>query len=385
MLSFFKKAAVPARSTSPPPRERDDPWSSSNHDQYEDVVFSTSASSSSNQLPTINTAATAYPPLPSFSRPASSAAYPPPLTTFHSLYAILNHPAPHIIDNLADPVLPSAPELASLEQAIAPYRLPRAVKEAWAVHDGELNGTGPGGLFYGLRWMGVEEVETEWRVWRQMEEAGVAGGDPFLAAGRGPKSGRAHPYVPQMGGQVDETTQVPGQSGFPTGWVRPVYSHPGWLPLITDHAGNYIGVDLDPPPPDFATSSAAGPSSSPHRPSNSVSSSSRSYGQPGQVIAFGREIDEKTVLFPGDGPGGWGRFLAAFVDDVGKAEFARLASLNGSPPLGGRRGPLDVEGGRTVESEDEEEGWGKSDGLGADYIGGAQFGESGGDGTEETW
>jgi len=283
------------------------------------------------------------------------------------------------MDNLADPVLPDALELASLEQAIAPYRLPRAVKEAWAVHDGELAGTGAGGLFYGLRWMGVEEAETEWRVWRQLEEGGAVGGDPFLASARGPKAGRAHPYIPEGSEQADESS-VPGMSGFPAGWVRPVYSHPGWLPLITDHAGNYIGVDLDPPPPvmpDLASTSG-------QRLPNSVPSAARSYGQPGQVIAFGRELDEKTVLFPGDGPGGFGRFLAAFVDDVGKAEFARLASLNGSPPLG-RRDPLDEESGGAKRTNSDDDDWSRPDGLGADYIGGAQFGESGGDATEETW
>ncbi|KAM0745893.1 hypothetical protein T439DRAFT_276336, partial [Meredithblackwellia eburnea MCA 4105] len=148
------------------------------------------------------------------------------------------------------------------------YYLPTAVIESYTLHDGQDPfASCQEGLVFGLRWLPIDEVEQEWNFWRAFEQAGGRGaGDEFAS----------------------------GMSSFPPGWVRSRYSHPGWLPLLTDRAGNYIGVDLDPPPPPPAS--------------------------PGQVIAFGREIDEKVVLFPGDSSGGWGRFLAAFVDDLSRGE-----------------------------------------------------------------
>ncbi|ORY63829.1 hypothetical protein BCR35DRAFT_256004, partial [Leucosporidium creatinivorum] len=168
------------------------------------------------------------------------------------------------------------------------YYLPPAVLESYALHDGQDPFAGGGastaGLIWGLWWMPMDQVEQEWKFWRRFEDAGGGLG-----------------------------INMHGMSSFPEGWVRKRYSHPGWLPLLSDRCGNYIGVDLDPPPPLPTSSSTA-----------SGGRSGRAYGQPGQVIAFGREIDEKVVLFPGDGAGGWGRFLASFVDDLEKGEFARL-------------------------------------------------------------
>jgi len=39
-------------------------------------------------------------------------------------------------------------------------------------------------------------------------------------------------------------------------------------------------------------------------------------GAVGQVIVFGRDFDTKVVMWRGDGPGGWAKWLAAFVDDL---------------------------------------------------------------------
>lgn len=138
---------------------------------------------------------------------------------------------------------------------------------------------------------------------------------------------------------------------FPPGWVRRKYTHPGWLPLLTDRCGNYIGVDLDPPSP----ASAQG-------------QGQKSYGQAGQVIAFGREIDEKVVLFPGDGSGGWARFLAAFVEDLERGEFARLGErpVSSSASLNGRE----------RQSDEESLGGGEGEGGGSDESGGSGEGEN---------
>jgi cell wall assembly regulator SMI1 len=142
-----------------------------------------------------------------------------------------------------------------------------------------------------------------------------------------------------------------GMSSCPPGWVKNKYSHPGWIPLLSDRAGNYIGVDLDPPTQSISTTD-----------SNDNDEAGESHGQSGQVIAFGREIDEKVVLFPGHTQGGWGRFLSSFVDDIERGEFAKLSLDQGSPK------------GRAAQSEDGD--WEDGDGLGdRGYLEGARFGD----------
>lgn len=355
-------------------------------------------------------AESSYPPLPSFSRPSASssggpanaARYPPPHATLARLRALLNEQSPSLLDTLSPGLAssPADPALSSLRAALAPYELPRAVVDSYLAHDGQdpsLSSSGGGaaggarigglGLVYGLWWLPLDQVEQEWRFWRKLEDAGGLqgggiGGDAFAARVGGAaarKGGRAHPYVPDEeegkgqgvadGDDGNKGSDVPGMGSFPDGWVRKRYSHPGWLPLLTDRCGNYIGVDLDPPPP----SSASSPSSSASFPAapGAPAAKARTYGQPGQVIAFGREIDDKVVLFPGDGPGGWARFLAAFVDDVERGEFARLGERPGAGD-----GAVDERG-----WDDEEEGGG---GRGA-RRGRRDSGSGGSSGEEEDW
>ncbi|GAA5971176.1 hypothetical protein JCM11641_004173 [Rhodosporidiobolus odoratus] len=357
-----------------------------------------------------------YPPLPSFSRPTSSYApasasagagsaagrYPPISQTFSRLHTLLDQQSPLLLDSLSPPPPYGARDeaLLSLQVAIAPYRLPPAVIESYLVHDGQDSlslacggggggGKGSTGLFYGLWWLPLERVEEEWKFWRKLEQAGGlvgsgVGGDAFSASvssagvgGSRKVAGRAHPYAPEGGNSRDgelggrhEDKDLEGMSAFPRGWVRARYSHPGWLPLLSDRCGNYIGVDLDPPPP------SSSPSSSPSTPA--AIGPAGAYGQPGQVIAFGREIDEKVVLFPGDGPGGWARFLAAFVEDVERGEFARLGERPGSDGWSSGTGAADALSdeengglrGREASESGHEEGvgrgvaWTDGDGLG---------------------
>lgn len=340
----------------------------------------TSGHPAASYYPPAQSVEASYPPLPSFSRPSdssyrpngvsegpasiSSSRCPPVRATFARLRALLDAQSPALLDSLSPPVPPHDAALLSLQAAIAPYRLPQPVIDSYLLgHDGQdvlaLGGSASGGvsggaslgglgLVYGLWWLPLDRVEEEWRFWRRLEEAGGltgsgVGGDPFSAsaseaAKRARHASRTHPYVPEEGlngrssasgsgrgesgaadgddDQDQQGTSMQGMASFPDGWVRKRYSHPGWLPLLTDRCGNYIGIDLDPPPPPPASSSTAGRAH--------ASGPKTAYGQPGQVIAFGREVDEKVVLFPGDGPAGWARFLAAFVEDLERGEFARL-------------------------------------------------------------
>ncbi|KAG9095546.1 Cell wall assembly regulator [Ceratobasidium sp. UAMH 11750] len=77
-------------------------------------------------------------------------------------------------------------------------------------------------------------------------------------------------------------------ASIPPGWIRKAYSCRGWLPLVTDKAGNYLGVDLAP----------------------------AEQGSFGQVIVFGRDFDTKVVMFRGEGEDGWTNWLASFVEEL---------------------------------------------------------------------
>ncbi|GAA5947587.1 hypothetical protein JCM3765_000986, partial [Sporobolomyces pararoseus] len=349
---------------------------------YDDVALDGTTASSHRSAypePSGSSSSSAYPPVPSFSRPSfastsSAARYPPLSATFTRLTNLLDAQSPALLDSLAPPLSSSDPILSSLRSALAPYQIPSAVLDSYLIHDGQdslsfaaaagggggsIGGGasgGVGGLIWGLWWMPLERVEEEWNFWRKLERAGgkdgLAGRDPFSAS----------VSESQLGGGIERTNEQTdgqeeeGMSSFPPGWVRRKYSHPGWLPLLTDRCGNYIGVDLDPPSPEQAQQQGQ-----------------KSYGQAGQVIAFGREIDEKVVLFPGDGSGGWARFLAAFVEDVERGEFARLGerpvSSNGSANGNGRERQSDEESLGGDEGSDESGGSGDGDNWNEDGLG----------------
>jgi cell wall assembly regulator SMI1 len=141
-------------------------------------------------------------------------------------------------------------------------RLPACVRDSFLVADGQdLDAPTCGGLFYGLYLLPLDEVVNEWTFWRQVEKDPRTGANPAVLA---------------------------TMASIPPQWVKPQYTSSGWLPLISDRSGNYVGVDLDPGPG----------------------------GQWGQTIIFGRDFDRKCVLWRGEGEGGWATWLASFVDEV---------------------------------------------------------------------
>ncbi|BGP16899.1 hypothetical protein JCM10213_007344 [Rhodosporidiobolus nylandii] len=391
-LPSSSSSAYPSASSSYPPA----PSGMADQDEYDDVALGRPSEHGAQPRQSFSAppvaggynAEAAYPPLPSFSRPSPSSSFapsagggaPPIAKTFARLRTLLDAQSPLLLDSLSPPPAYGSRDeaLLSLQAAIAPYVLPPCVVESYLQHDGQdslslsasagAGGRGGTGLFYGLWWLPLERVEEEWRFWRKLEAAGGlngsgVGGDAFSASSAGAVAlgSRAHPYVKD----AEDDGDLPGMSAFPPGWVRARYSHPGWLPLLTDRCGNYIGVDLDPPPPSStASSSSRPPSAAGHARTTSLAPKD-AYGQPGQVIAFGREIDDKVVLFPGDGPAGWARFLAAFVEDVERGQFARLGERPAGAQgyaSGGGAGSEDE--GREGTGE-EGAGWGEDgDGLG---------------------
>lgn len=196
-------------------------------------------------------------------RDADSASFPPhrhpPLThTFHRLRNALVDDFPELLDSL-NPAA-SAATIANVEQELgAP--LPQAVRESFLVADGqdlEANGVG---LFYGLYLLPLDDVMREWQFWRQAEADPSTGANPAVLA---------------------------TMASIPPQWVKSVYACRGWLPLLSDRSGNYVGVDLDP-----------GPS-----------------GTWGQAIIFGRDFDRKCVLWRGEGESGWAKWISSIVEEI---------------------------------------------------------------------
>lgn len=94
----------------------------------------------------------------------------------------------------------------------------------------------------------------------------------------------------------DFATTPEGHTSQPPGAVTPRYVNLGWIPFLTDHGGNSVGVDLAP--------GAA--------------------GQWGQVITFGRDEREKFVLADS-----LGDFLREYV---ARLEAGKVKVVNETDP-----------------------------------------------------
>ncbi|KAG6810294.1 hypothetical protein H0H92_012518 [Tricholoma furcatifolium] len=187
--------------------------------------------------------------------------YPPLANTWNRLRTWLNREYPELGDTLNYGILPF--DLAQIEMQFG-FSLPPAIRESYLCVDGQEAESAAGcseGLFFGLKLLPLEDVLQEWRFWREVDE------DPATGANV----------------RLREEMQ-----SIPPGYVRREYSQRGWIPLIADKVGNYVGIDLNPD----------------------------QSGSPGQVIVFGRDFDTKVVLWRGDGPGGWAKWLASFVEEL---------------------------------------------------------------------
>ncbi|KAG8925587.1 Cell wall assembly regulator [Tulasnella sp. 417] len=201
--------------------------------------------------------------------------YPPLLHTWNRLKAWLNSEYTELGDTLNYGIDPSVINQIQMELGLP---LPSAVRDSYLICDGQEVESSAGcsdGLFFGLTLLPLEDVLEEWRFWREVDE------DPATGANE------------RLRGIM---------KSIPDGYIRKEYSCKGWLPLVTDRAGNYLGVDLHP----------------------------GDGGTYGQVIVFGRDFDTKVVLWRGEGEGGWGRWLAGFVDELENGEGYELGGGDGS-------------------------------------------------------
>lgn len=236
---------------------------SATHDAFELPISSPAASSYT------------YPPTALLPPHLHSPAYPSLTATWNRLRVWLTREYPELGDTLNYGILPE--DLAEIELQLG-CTLPPVVRESYLCVDGQEAESAAGcseGLFFGLTLLPLEDVLEEWRIWREVDSDSQTGANSKLK----------------------DTMQ-----SFPPDWVRCEYSQRGWIPLIADKLGNYVGVDLA---PDQA-------------------------GSYGQVIVFGRDFDTKVVLYPGDGPAGWAKWFANFVEELESGEGYELGRAENS-------------------------------------------------------
>lgn len=191
--------------------------------------------------------------------------YPPLSKTWARIRSWLNREYPELGDTLNYGILPQ--DLAQLEMQFG-FALPSVVRESYICVDGQEPESAAGcseGLFFGLTLLPLESVLEEWRFWREVDNDPTTGANESLRQ---------------------------SMRSIPPGWIQKEYSQRGWVPLIADKAGNYLGIDLNP----------------------------GEQGTVGQVIVFGRDFDTKVVLWNGDGPTGWAKWLAGFADELESGE-----------------------------------------------------------------
>lgn len=332
-----------------PPSEEHTPtdWGAGHDASWRLPVTQPASSSRHGALPT-----SAPAPSTTASARGQDAAYPHLAPVWARIRTWCRRQFPEIADTLNLPATPDAIE--EFERRLG-RSLPAAVRESFALVNGQDNESlsdaaqarSRAGLVLGLPLLSIEESMAEWSYWRHVDS------DPSSGANSNVKA-----YM----------------ASCPEGWVSPQYSNPGWIPLITDRMGNYIGVDLSPPSMDvdrrnrnsladalsstsfvdfgptsqaIASSSAAPlgslgtsrdgltghtsfsavPSPSPGgspMPRLSPAPSAHGHGEIGQVIVFGRDFDTKVVLHPGSGKGGWGHFLAFLAETLEAGKFFTL-------------------------------------------------------------
>jgi cell wall assembly regulator SMI1 len=137
---------------------------------------------------------------------------------------------------LASPAASS--ELEALEAEVG-GAFPQELRQHWQVHDGEAGDfIGLAGGFRIVPTAEARKICSDWAAVRQ-----------------------------RLGSELKELDRA--TSSHPPQAIRRKYSLRGWVPVLRDHEGNYVGVDLDPGPE----------------------------GTRGQIINFGRVEDDKRVLF----------------------------------------------------------------------------------------
>lgn len=185
---------------------------------------------------------------------------------------------PDLNASLGDPCTHN--DITHAEEDLA-ITFPAAVRVSMRVHDGQEDlesMTGVSGLIYGLQLMTLDQVAEMTEKWRSVAKNLSRAPQPTAAAS--PSTSRSADDARR---RQFKLPHIPEQKSVPENAIQPVYAHPAWIPLLTDNAGNHVGVDLAP----------------------------ASEGKYAQVIIFGRDFDTKYVVAKN-----WGDFLLDFANDL---------------------------------------------------------------------
>lgn len=128
---------------------------------------------------------------------------------WHRLEAWLRRNQPELDFELNPPATDE--QLNEVEATIG-AKLPAEVREFYKVH----NGQNPDaiGILYGSNFMSLEQAVDDWRVWKELLDAGTFN----------------------------------GMQGAPARGIRNDWWNPLWFPFVTDYNSNPACVDLDPAP-----------------------------------------------------------------------------------------------------------------------------------------
>lgn len=148
-------------------------------------------------------------------------------------------------------------EFAQLEQHIG-QSLPKELFAFLSEHNGQKQ-SAKLGAYVGRELLSIEGICKQWDVWRSIDEAAMN----------------------------DDCAEF--MSSNPPGAVKAMYTNRRWIPLTHDYGGNHIGLDFDPGP----------------------------IGTVGQVIAYGRDEDEKQLL-----ANSFGEFLPIMVAAVREEDWS---------------------------------------------------------------
>ena len=216
---------------------------------------------------------------------------------------------PDLNATLGDPVTNN--DITQAEEDLE-ISFPPSVKVSLRIHDGQEDMesmTGTSGLIYGLQLMTLDQIVAMTQAWRNVASnlKRRQYNNTTNSDNSRPTSSRASMDNSTNSVNINTMTSnssnnliansnltntqrnqfklpfIPQQKSIPPDAVQPVYAHAEWIPMVTDHAGNHIGVDLAPGP----------------------------QGIYGQVIVFGRDFDTKYVVADN-----WGEFLLSFANDL---------------------------------------------------------------------
>lgn len=130
----------------------------------------------------------------------------------------------------------SSEELAALERHVG-MTLPTSLRQFLSEHNGQSN-KAKFGIYKGSQILSTDGICAQWDTWKGIDS------------------------------ELMNADCAEFMSSKPEGVIKSMYTNQRWIPLTHDWAGNHVGLDFDPD----------------------------TRGKIGQVIAFGRDQDEKVLL-----------------------------------------------------------------------------------------